>query len=59
VLRIGLPLVGDPFLPALAEFQKRYPEVELDVEFDNRKVDVIEEGFALLETLGWGSPTTR
>ena len=22
-LRIGLPLVGDPFLPALAEFQKR------------------------------------
>ena len=44
-LRIGLPLVGDPFLPALAEFQRRYPEVELDVEFDNRKVDVIEEGF--------------
>jgi DNA-binding transcriptional LysR family regulator len=44
-LRIGFPLVGDPFLPALAEFQRRYPEIELDVEFDNRKVDVIEEGF--------------
>src|ERR1700732_5533984 len=26
-LRIGLPLVGDPFLPALAEFQGGFPEV--------------------------------
>ncbi len=44
-LRIGLPMIGEPFLPVLAEFQKRYPEVELDLEFDNRKVDVIEEGY--------------
>jgi DNA-binding transcriptional LysR family regulator len=44
-LRIGLPMLGEPFLPALAEFQKRFPEVELDLEFDNRKVDVIAEGF--------------
>jgi DNA-binding transcriptional LysR family regulator len=44
-LRIGLPMIGQPFLPALAEFQRRYPEVELDLEFGNRKVDVIEEGY--------------
>jgi DNA-binding transcriptional LysR family regulator len=44
-LRIGLPMIGEPFLPALAEFQRRYSEVELDLEFDNRKVDVIEEGY--------------
>jgi DNA-binding transcriptional LysR family regulator len=44
-LRIGLPMIGDPFLPILAEFQKRYPEIELDLEFDNRKVDVIEDGY--------------
>jgi DNA-binding transcriptional LysR family regulator len=44
-LRIGLPMLDDPILPALADFQKRFPEVELDLDFDNRKVDVIAEGF--------------
>ncbi|MFM0154981.1 LysR substrate-binding domain-containing protein [Paraburkholderia sediminicola] len=44
-LRIGLPMVGDPFLPVLADFQREYPAIGLDLEFDNRRVDVIEEGF--------------
>jgi DNA-binding transcriptional LysR family regulator len=44
-LRIGFPLIGEPFLEVLTAFQQQYPEVELDLEFDNRKVDVIEEGF--------------
>jgi DNA-binding transcriptional LysR family regulator len=44
-LRVGLPMIGEPFLPVLVEFQRRYPEIELDLDFDNRKVDVIEEGY--------------
>ncbi|RKE36351.1 LysR family transcriptional regulator [Paraburkholderia sp. BL23I1N1] len=44
-LRIGLPMVGEPFLSVLAEFRRRYPDVQLDLEFDNRKADVIEEGY--------------
>jgi DNA-binding transcriptional LysR family regulator len=44
-LRISLPLVSKPLLPILAEFQSAYPEVELDLDFTDRKVDVIEEGF--------------
>ncbi len=44
-LRIGLPLIGEPFLSLLTDFKLAYPEIELDLEFDNRKVDVIEEGF--------------
>lgn len=44
-LRIGLPMIGEPFLPVLVEFRRRYPEIELDLDFDNRKVDVIEEGY--------------
>jgi DNA-binding transcriptional LysR family regulator len=44
-LRISLPLIGEPFLPTLADFQLTYPEVELDLEFENRKVDVIEDGY--------------
>jgi DNA-binding transcriptional LysR family regulator len=44
-LRIGLPMIGAPFLDILADFQQRYPDVELDLDFDNRHVDVIAEGF--------------
>jgi DNA-binding transcriptional LysR family regulator len=44
-LRIGLPMIGEPFLLVFAAFQKRYPDVELDLDFDNRKVDVIEDGY--------------
>jgi DNA-binding transcriptional LysR family regulator len=45
-------MLGDSFLPALADFQKRFPEVELDLEFDNRKVDVIAEGFDVVVRSG-------
>jgi DNA-binding transcriptional LysR family regulator len=44
-LRIGLPLAGQLFLPVLADFQRSYPEIELDLNFGDRKVEVIEEGF--------------
>lgn len=44
-LRIGLPLVGEPFLNMFSEFRRRYPRIALDLEFDNRKADVIEEGY--------------
>jgi DNA-binding transcriptional LysR family regulator len=44
-LRISLPLVSKPFLPLLAEFQLAYPEVQLDLDFTDRRVEVIEEGF--------------
>jgi DNA-binding transcriptional LysR family regulator len=44
-LRIGLPLAGQLFLPVLAEFQRAYPEVKLDLNFSDRKIEVIEEGF--------------
>ncbi|HEX4551007.1 LysR family transcriptional regulator [Pseudomonas sp.] len=44
-LKISLPLVGEPFLPVLARFKKTYPAVDLDLTFDDRRVDVIEEGY--------------
>lgn len=44
-LRVSLPLVSSLVLPVLADFMKQYPEVELDLDFTDRKVDVIEEGF--------------
>lgn len=44
-LRVSLPLVGEPFLSVLAQFKLAYPEVDLDLDFTDRRVDLIEEGF--------------
>ncbi|WP_413739025.1 LysR family transcriptional regulator [Sodalis sp. RH21] len=44
-LRVSLPLVGSLLLPVLGEFMRAYPEIELDLDFTDRLVDVIEEGF--------------
>jgi DNA-binding transcriptional LysR family regulator len=44
-LRVGLPLVGMLMLPTLAAFMRTYPEIMLDLDFSDRIIDVIEEGF--------------
>lgn len=43
-LKIGLPLVGELFLPILSAFMQHYPEIELDLDFSDRLSDVIEDG---------------
>jgi DNA-binding transcriptional LysR family regulator len=44
-LRISLPSVGTLFMPKLAAFKRLYPDIELDIDYSDRLVDVIEEGF--------------
>jgi len=44
-LRLSVPLVGEPFLTAMGQFKLAYPEVDLELEFTDRRVDIIEEGF--------------
>lgn len=44
-LRVSLPLVSSLVLPILGEFMRLYPDIELDLDFTDRLVDVIEEGF--------------
>ena len=44
-LRVALPLVGMLMMPTLVAFMRAYPEVTLDLDFSDRVVDVIEEGF--------------
>lgn len=54
-LRVSLPLVSSLVLPVLGGFMREYPEIELDLDFTDRLVDVIEEGFdAVVRT---GDPT--
>ncbi|WP_312417662.1 LysR family transcriptional regulator [Comamonas sp.] len=54
-LRISLPAVGALFAPVFSNFKKQYPDIELDLDFTDRLVDVIDEGFdAVIRT---GAPS--
>lgn len=44
-LRISLPLAGMLMMPTLSAFMQRYPEIELDIDFSDRLVNIIDEGF--------------
>src|SRR5260370_28491801 len=44
-LRVSLPLAGALMMPTLVAFMRAYPEIILDLDFSDRVVDVIEEGF--------------
>lgn len=54
-LKFSLPSAGMPFMEQLAEFQKRYPDIELDMDCSDRLVDVIDEGFDAVLRTGDGS----
>lgn len=44
-LKISLPLIGMLLMPAIIGFAEAYPDMELDLDFSDRLVDVIDEGF--------------
>jgi len=48
-IRISAPAAWHRFLsPLLPEFARTYPDVELDIDYSDRVVDVISEGFDLV-----------
>ncbi|MEP7453919.1 LysR family transcriptional regulator [Phyllobacterium sp. SB3] len=51
-LRVSLPLAGMLMMPALSAFMLAYPEVELDLDFTDRLVDVIDEGLDVVIRAG-------
>jgi len=51
-LRVGLPQLGMSLMGHLIAFQQTYPEVELELEFSDRLVNVIEEGFDAVMRIG-------
>lgn len=48
-IRISVPTIsGELLLPkAIAEFSAKYPEIHIDMDLDNRFVDIVAEGFDL------------
>ncbi|WP_448682647.1 LysR family transcriptional regulator [Pseudomonas nicosulfuronedens] len=47
-LKISMPLVAGLLPQVLPEFLRCYPRIQLDIDFTDRLVDVIEEGFDLV-----------
>lgn len=45
VLRVSFPLTGMLLMPTISAFVQAYPEIILDLDFTDRLVDIIEEGF--------------
>lgn len=45
LLRVSFPLTGMLLMPTISAFMTAYPEINLDLDFTDRLVDVIEEGF--------------
>lgn len=54
LLRISAPVsFGIMHLsPALAEFQRRYPDIQLELSLNDRMVDLLEEGFDMAVRIG-------
>ncbi|MFK8329821.1 LysR family transcriptional regulator [Pseudomonas sp. BJa5] len=51
-LRVSLPLVSSLVLPVLGEFMREHPAIELDLDFTDQVVDVIEDGFDVVVRTG-------
>ena len=51
-LRVSLPLAGMLMMPALSAFMRAYPDVHLELDFSDRLLDVIGEGFDVVVRAG-------
>jgi len=54
-LRVSLPLIGMLMIPALGRFMQAYPAIELDMDFTDQLVDVIDGGFDVVVRTGEAS----
>lgn len=51
-LRIGLPQLSTYLMPHLIAFQEKFPRIELELNFGDRLVNVIDEGFDAVIRIG-------
>lgn len=51
-LRIGLPQLGIHLMPHLIAFQQHYTEIELELDFSDRLMNLIDEGFDAVMRIG-------
>lgn len=53
-LRVSLPYLGGLFGKVLAGFMAAYPDIELDLDYSDRLVDIVNEGFDVAIRTGEG-----
>ncbi len=51
-LRVSLPVVGMLMMPTLSAFMRAHPQVELDLHFSDRLVDVVNDGYDVVVRTG-------
>jgi DNA-binding transcriptional LysR family regulator len=51
-LRVSMPLVGMLLTPVIAQFMEAFPAILLDLDYSDRIVDVVEEGFDVVIRTG-------
>ncbi|MGF6571843.1 DNA-binding transcriptional LysR family regulator [Paraburkholderia sp. GAS333] len=51
-LRVSMPMVSTLMMPVIGAFMIAYPDITLDIDFSDRMVDVIEEGFDVATRTG-------
>lgn len=51
-LRVSLPLVATLVLPVLSAFVREYPDIRLELDFSDRIVNIIDEGFDVVLRTG-------
>jgi len=51
-LRVSMPLVGMLLTPVITEFMQAYPAILLDLDYSDRIVDMVEEGFDVVIRTG-------
>lgn len=51
-LRVSLPQVSSMIVPLLSDFIGQYPQIELDLDFSDRMVDIVGEGFDVVLRAG-------
>ncbi|MHA3050009.1 LysR family transcriptional regulator [Acinetobacter sp. ANC 4639] len=51
-LRVGLPQFAIHLMPTFIEFQKLYPNIELELSFSDQLVNIIEDGFDIVMRVG-------
>jgi DNA-binding transcriptional LysR family regulator len=54
-LRVSLPLVGMLMMPTVSRFMRTYPSIELDMDFTDHLVDVIDGGYDVVVRSGEAS----
>jgi DNA-binding transcriptional LysR family regulator len=54
-LKVSLPLVGMLMMPTVSQFMRAYPSIELDMDFTDHLVDVIDGGYDVVVRSGESS----